>query len=161
MPQTVEERLAILEQKVQELTDVEAIRRLRFRYHECVNETKLSEIPELFTEDADLDFGYLGKARGKSELKKFFDALPKLLSFVKQFIHNHDVDIQGPTGRGLSYLEAKSVSKGESYLVAARYDDEYVKVNGQWKFKKMHLTPYFTVPHNEGWAQEDRLKMGR
>ena len=42
MPQTVEERLAVLEQKVQELTDVEAIRRLRFRYHECVNETKRS-----------------------------------------------------------------------------------------------------------------------
>ena len=99
MPQTVEERLAVLEQKVQELTDVEAIRRLRFRYHECVNETKLSDIPELFTEDGDLDFGYLGKARGKAALKKFFDALPKLLSFVKQFIHNHDVDVQGATGR--------------------------------------------------------------
>ena len=70
MPQTVEERLAILEQKVQELTDVEAIRRLRFRYHECVNETKLAEIPDLFTEDGDLDFGYLGKARGKAELEK-------------------------------------------------------------------------------------------
>ena len=161
MAQNLEERLATLEAQVRQLTDAESIRRLRFRYHECVNETKLAEIPDLFTDDGDLDFGYLGKARGKAELKRFFDALPKLLSFVKQFIHNHVVEVQGNHGQGFSYLEAKSVSKGESFLVAARYDDEYEKVNGEWKFKKMHLTPYFTVPHHEGWAQEDRLKMGR
>ncbi|MGE0821901.1 MAG: nuclear transport factor 2 family protein [Candidatus Binatia bacterium] len=161
MADNLEARIQALEAQVRELNDREAIRALRFRYHECVNETKLAEIPDLFSEDGDLDFGYLGKAKGKTELKKFFDALPKLLSFVKQFIHNHVVTVAGETGSGFSYLEAKSVSKGESFLVAARYDDEYVKENGHWKFKKMHLTPYFTVPLKEGWAQEDRLKMGR
>jgi hypothetical protein len=38
---------------------------------------------------------------------------------------------------------------------------EYVKQSGQWKFKKMGLIPYFMVPLREGWAQEDRVKMGR
>ena len=46
-----------------------------------------------------------------------------------------------------------------AFLVAARYDDEYVRQNGEWKFKKMTLIPYFMVPLKEGWAQEDRLKM--
>lgn len=46
-------------------------------------------------------------------------------------------------------------------MMAVRYDDEYVKQNGQWKFSKMSLTPYFMVPLREGWAQEDRIKMGR
>jgi hypothetical protein len=45
--------------------------------------------------------------------------------------------------------------------VAARYDDKYVRENGQWKLKKMARTPYFTVPLREGWAQPDRLKMGK
>ncbi len=63
--------------------------------------------------------------------------------------------------QALSYLEATPVHKGESYLVAARFDDEYVKENGRWYFKKVKLTPYFMVPLKEGWAQEDRLKMGR
>jgi hypothetical protein len=161
MAQDLEARIQALEAKVGELNDREALRLLRCRYHEYVNEGKLAEIPNLFAEDGTLDFGYLGKANGKAELKKFFDALPRLLQFVKQFIHNHVVQIHGNTATGLSYLEAKSVAKGESYLVAARYDDEYVKQNGQWKFTKMNLTPYFTVPLREGWAQEDRLKMGR
>ena len=161
MAQDIETRIQALEAKVGELHDREALRLLRCRYHEYVNEGKLAEIPDLFAENGTLDFGYLGKANGKAELKKFFDAIPQVLQFVKQFIHNHVIQIHGNTATGLSYLEAKSVSKGESYLVAARYDDEYVKQNGQWKFTKMNLTPYFTVPLREGWAQEDRLKMGR
>jgi ketosteroid isomerase-like protein len=162
MARDLDARLKELEAKVQDLSDREAIRELRCRYHECINEGKYANIPALFTEDGELDFGYLGQAKGKAELDRFFgQGVSNLLSFVKQFIHNHVIHLQGDTGTGFSYLEAKSVSKGESYLVAARYDDTYVKQNGQWKFKKMNLTPYFTVPLREGWAQEDRLKMGR
>jgi ketosteroid isomerase-like protein len=161
MAQDLEARMKALETKVQELSDQEAIRALRYRYHEYVNEGKYAEIPDLFTEDGVLDFGYLGKAKGRGELAKFFQGIPQLLSFVKQFVHNHAVQVHGDTGTGFSYLEARTVSKGESYMVAARYDDEYARQNGQWKFKKMALTPYFTVPLREGWAQEDRLKMGR
>ncbi len=161
MAQDLEARIQALEAKVGELNDREALRVLRCRYHECINEGKIAEIPDLFTEDGTLDFGYLGKANGRAELQKFFAAVPQLLQFVKQFIHNHVIQLHGDRATGLSYLEAKSVSKGESYLVAARYDDAYVKQNGQWKFTQMNLTPYFTVPLREGWAQEDRLKMGR
>ena len=161
MPQDVEARLQALETKIQDLSDREAIRSLRFRYHECINGEELDAIPGLFTEDAELDFDYLGKATGRAEIAKFFQQVESLLSFVKQFIHNHAVDVQGDHGKGYAYLEAKTIAKGEAYVVAARYDDEYVKQNGQWKFKKMSLTPYFTVPLKEGWAQEDRLKMGR
>lgn len=162
MAQDLEARIKALEAKVQELSDQEAIRTLRYRYHECINERKLAEIVDLFTEDGELNFGYLGKAKGRAELTTFFvESVPRLLEFVKQFIHNHVVQVHGDKATGLSYLEAKSVSKGESYLVAARYDDEYVKQNGQWKFTRMNLTPYFTVPLREGWAQTDRLKMGR
>ena len=161
MTQDTEERISALEARVQELTDIEQIRRLRGRYHESFNESKPSGIPDLFSDDAELDFDYLGSARGRDELNRFFDAIPGLLPFVKQFIHNHIVDVDGDTGRGFCYLEAKTISGGEAYFVAARYDDEYIRENGSWKFKSMRLTPYFTVPFSEGWAQEDRLKMGR
>jgi hypothetical protein len=162
MAQDLAARIKALEATVQELSGQEAIRALRYRYHECINEGKYADIPALFSEDGKLDFGYLGQANGRAELVTFFtQGVSRVLSFVKQFIHNHTIEVQGDRGTGLSYLEAKSVSKGESYLVAARYDDEYVKQNGQWKFKSMRLTPYFTVPLREGWAQEDRLKMGR
>ena len=168
MPTDLEARVKELEAKVQELTDREAIRDLRYRYHEYVNEGKFAQILSLFTDDGELDFAHLGKAKGPEELKRFFGALnePRAeaggrprITWVKQFIHNHIVHIHGDTGDGFAYLEAKPIFNGEAFLVAARYDDEYVKRNGEWKFKKMSLVPYFMVPFKEGWAQEDRIKM--
>lgn len=161
MAQDLEARLQALEDAVQQLSDQDAIRALRYRYHEYINDRNFAAIPDLFTEDGSVDFGYLGKGTGRAELERFFTGVGKLLTFIKQFVHNHTIQVQGDHGTGLSYLEAKTVAKGESYVVAGRYDDEYVKQNGQWKFKKMNVIPYFTVPLREGWAQEDRLKMGR
>jgi len=55
----------------------------------------------------------------------------------------------------------KPVYNGESYVVAARYNDQYLKRDGRWRFSKMSLTPFFMVPLKEGWAGDDLLKMGR
>jgi ketosteroid isomerase-like protein len=167
MESDLEARVRKLEAKVQELSDLEAIRDLRYRYHELINEGNYTEILDLFTDDAEIDFAHLGRGKGRAALAKFFGSVnispassgKGLYSFVKQFIHNMAVHVHGDTADGFSYLEAKPIHKGESYLVAARYDDEYVRQNGTWKFKKMALTPYFMVPLREGWAQENRIKM--
>ena len=157
----LEARVKQLEDKVQELTDREAIRELRCYYHEYINTGKLSDILGLFIEDGEFDFSHLGKGKGRAAQKKFFEGLGDYLSSVKQFIHNQIIEVHGDTATGFSYLEAKPVYKGESFLVAGRYDDEYIRQNGQWKFKKMKFTPYFMVPLKEGWAQEQKLKMGK
>ena len=156
-------RVAALELQVRDLNAREEIRVLRCRYHECINEGLSAELPDLFTEDATLDFGYLGRARGREKIAKFFAQVPVVLEFVKQFIHNHVIELEGDHGRGWSYLEAKSVSKGTAYFVSGRYDDEYDLVDGAWRFSQMNFEPYFTVPFNEreGWAQDERLKMAR
>jgi hypothetical protein len=171
MAADLEARVKELEAKLQEMVDREAIRDLRYRYHEYVNEGKFAQIPDLFTEDGVLDFSHLGKATGHAELRKFFGALNEpaapsektrpRITWVKQFIHNHIIELHGDHGHGFAYLEAKPIYNGEAFLVAARYDDDYVKRNGKWKFSRMGLVPYFMVPFKEGWAQEDRIKMGR
>ena len=161
MATDLEARLARVEAQLQELQDREAIRELRCRYHEYVNQGRWSEIPDLFTEDGEMDFGYLGKGRGRERLTRLFHAGSELLPFVKQFIHNHTIELDGERGSGTSYLEAKSVSAGRAYVVAGRYDDKYVRQDGKWRFARMDFIPYFTVPFDEGWAQDDLLKMGR
>jgi len=171
MARTLEDRILELEAKVAELNDREAIRDLRFRYHECINEAQMGEIPDLFTEDGELEFGHLGRAKGREQIKAFFSGLGERrtsqsseprrgLYRVRQFIHNHVVNLHGERADGYAYLEAKPVYNGESYVVAARYNDEYVKRDGKWKFSKMSLTPFFMVPLKEGWAGDDLLKMG-
>ncbi|MGH7965506.1 MAG: nuclear transport factor 2 family protein, partial [Candidatus Binatia bacterium] len=151
-----------LENQVQELRDRTELQELRFRYHLAVNEKNPEMIPDLFAENGEIDFAHFGKVQGKEKLAAFYrQALSELVPFVKQFIHNHIITLTGDTGTGLSYLEAKPVFNGESFLVAARFDDEYVRENGRWKFRKMTLVPYFMVPLREGWAGENKIQMVR
>ncbi|MBI3795935.1 MAG: nuclear transport factor 2 family protein [Deltaproteobacteria bacterium] len=158
----LEARVQALEAKVQELRDRNEIQELRFGYHIAVNEKKPEMIPDLFAENSEIDFAHLGKAQGKTNVAAFYrQALSDLVPFVKQFIHNHVITLTGNTGTGLSYLEAKPIFNGESFLVAARFDDEYVRENGRWKFRKMTLIPYFMVPLREGWAGENKIQMVR
>ena len=170
MAADLEARVRELEAKVQELNDREDLRRLRYRYHEYINEGKFADIVDLFTEDGELEFGPLGKAKGREQMLKFFKALGPSKSkpaaargpeftFIKQYIHNHVVEISGDRGKGFSYLEARPLINGEAYMVAGRYDDEYVRVNGQWRFTRMNFTIHFAVPHKEGWAGE-RIRLG-
>ena len=163
MTEELLKRIESLEMEVRDLRSQEAIRNLRFHYHQCINEAKFDEIPALFTEDATLDFGYLGRTRGREKIGKFFSSGPDLLPFVKQFIHNHVIEVNGDSGSGFSYMEAKSISGGKAYLVAGRYDDDYAVVSGEWRFARMDFDPYFTVPFSEpeGWAQTDKLQMGK
>ncbi len=172
MATNLEDKVRELEAKVAELYDREEIRDLRFRYHECINEAQMAEIPDLFSEDGELEFGHLGRAKGREQIKAFFSGLGgdrtapdgtrrRGLYRVKQFIHNHVLKVHGDRAEGYAYLEAKPVYNGESYVVAARYNDEYVKRDGRWRFSKMSLTPFFMVPLKEGWAGDDLLKMGR
>jgi hypothetical protein len=158
----LEARIAALETRVQELQARNEIQELRFKYHIAVNEKKPEMIPELFAEDGGIDFAHLGKAQGKAQVAAFYkQALSDLVPFVKQFIHNHVITLNGNTGTGLSYLEATPIFNGESFLVAARFDDEYIRENGQWKFHKMTLVPYFMVPLKEGWAGPNKIQMVR
>ena len=163
MTESMEARLTALEAEVKELRAREAIRELRARYHQCINEERWEQIPALFAEDGELDFGYLGRARGREKIIQFCAGGPKLLEFVKQFIHNHIIELEGERGTGQSYLEAKSISAGEAYLIAGRYDDEYVCQQGEWRFARMVFAPYFTVPFSDsrGWAHPEKLQMGK
>jgi ketosteroid isomerase-like protein len=161
MSADLEQRIKVLEGQVQSLRDREAIRELRFRYHSNVNEGRWDEIAPLFTDDAFLDFGYLGKGEGRATIAGFFARATEMLPFVKQFIHNHSIVVDGDRATAVSYLEAKSVSGGRAFFVAARYDDVCVRSEHGWLFERMTLIPYFTVPFEEGWAQEDLLQMGR
>ena len=134
---------------------------MRCEYHEYINQSRFDEIPGLFTEDGEMDFGYLGKGKGREELARVFANAPNLLQFVKQFIHNHVVEVDGDEGKGYSYMEARTINNDQAFVVAGRYDDDYVRVDGVWKFRHMKFDAYFTVPFDEGWAQDEVLKMAR
>src|SRR3954469_17216885 len=147
---------ASLEQRIRRLEDIEEIRRLRNRYHFCVNEGRFSEIRSLFTEDAVVELGYLARYDGIDAIDRGFRGMGERdRFFIKQFVHGHDVTVDGDAGTGISYLEARYGRFGVSYLVAGRYDDVYARVDGAWKFRSMIAEIFYTVPNGVGWTGDE------
>ncbi|MGE0415366.1 MAG: nuclear transport factor 2 family protein [Acetobacteraceae bacterium] len=145
-----------LEQRIRRLEDIEEIRRLRNRYHACLNERHFDRTRDLFTDDAVVELGYLARYEGIDAIDRGFRSMGERdRFFIKQFIHGHDVEVNGDTGSGTSYLEARYGRYGVSYVVAGRYDDVYARVNGVWKFKEMIAELFYTVPNGVGWTGDE------
>ena len=109
-------------QRLQRIEDLEEIRTLRMTYHYFINEGMFDRVSELFTEDGALDFGYIARASGREEIAQTFLKLPNNAQFVKQYIHNHIVKVDGDQATGVCYLDARYAQEGESLIVAAKHD---------------------------------------
>jgi ketosteroid isomerase-like protein len=145
-----------LEARIRRLEDIEEIRRLRNRYHASLNESRYADCRALFTEDAVVELGYLARYEGIEAIDRGFRAMGERdRFFIKQFIHSHDVEVDGDTGTGTSYLEARYGRFGVSYVVAGRYDDVYARVGGVWKFRAMIAELFYTVPNAVGWTGDE------
>jgi hypothetical protein len=161
--------LAGLSRRLEVLEAESALHRLRNRFHEFVNTDRWDEIGALFAPDAELDYSYLGSASGRSAITEFFAAIPRLLPagpgqeagkpFVRQFIHGHDVTVDGDRATGTSYLFATPIYHGQSFVLAGRFADGYARTDGAWFFASVALEIYYSVPVAEGWAGPDRHRM--
>jgi len=158
----LEERLSLLEAELRQLKDIEEIRTLRIQYHNAMNENRFEDLSQFFAENSILDFGVLGATgEGLETIDAILRGSGILLQFVKQFIHNHEIHVDGDGGTGISYLESRTISSGKAYNVNGRYDDLYVRTEEGWRFAKMKLSLFYSLPFDQGWAQEDLLKMGQ
>jgi ketosteroid isomerase-like protein len=143
-----------LEARLKRLDDIEAIRTLRMRYHYLLNERQFDRMHELYAPDALLDFGYVGRAEGTAAIRELFLRIPQKLQFVKQFIHNHMVEVDGDGATGVSYLDARYARDGESVIVAASFNENYRRLPEGWRIAETKLNLYFSVPLEQGWAGE-------
>lgn len=152
-----------LEQRIARLEAIEDIRALKSAYHTYINDTHFGKVAALFTDDAYVKLSYLMPGGrpwvGKNEISAAFASMANssLQSQVKQFLHNHVVEVTGDTtATGTGLLIAFYGVGEQSFFVAGKYTEDYARVAGRWLFKKMVLALYFTVPLEVGWAGHRR-----
>jgi len=137
--------------EVERLRSIEAIRALRARYHELVNEDAGPRLYELFAPDAAIVYGGRPEARGRENIRAFFASFP--VQSARQFIHSHMVEVEGNRGTGSSYLDGRPVRDGKSYYVVGRFDDEYIRLDGQWMFQRVVLNVHYMIEAAERWDE--------
>ncbi len=159
-----------LEERIQALEDLEAIRRLKAKYGqlcdarydnrkmEMKSEAEVEGIARgiaaLFTEDGVWDGGEkLGIARGREKIYlRFKDSA---FRFAVHYFVMPDITVEGSRARARWYLWQPATLKDNTAVWMSGYeDDEYVKADGRWLQSYMKVTLYFLTGYGQGWMKQ-------
>jgi uncharacterized protein (TIGR02246 family) len=135
-------RLERLESK-QEIMDLVS------KYAEACDQQDLAYLSQLFTIDAEFDSpsGML-KSKGRQNILDMY--LEVFQSRGPSFHWTHDVRVKidshhDGVANGVVYAHAETTRDGVVSLAAMRYDDEYEKEDGAWKFSKRVINFFYYV----------------
>lgn len=154
--------------RVKDLMD---IWKLHSKYAHLYQMFKRSEIPNLFaqkTPGVTLEIEESGVYEGIEGVKKVFagkfheDRVKKIPGFMAaHMVVNPIVEInkEGTKARGIWFSHGcVSLPLDDNKLTAAwcfgKYDMEYVKEDGEWKFLKLAYRGIYMTPYHKGWLED-------
>jgi hypothetical protein len=149
--------MAQLEQRLTRIEDIEAIKQLKARYCAiCDEDHNPDKITTLFVEDGIWEAG-LGTAQGHEAIRKLFQRAQQQISFSHHMVMNPLIEIEGNNAKGTWYFLGLFTFRqhNEARWLALRYEDDYVKVNGVWKYKHLRAYRRINASYEKGWANPD------
>ena len=144
--------LSELEKRIRVIEDIEAIKKLKAKYFRCVDKKLWEEMETVLTEDAVADYGMgIELLQGRKAIMEFLKknlARDSMISVHQG--HNPEIEITSDTtARGVWVLNDRLIIQTIATLNGWRYyEDEYVKLNGEWKKKSTKITNIL-----EEWTQ--------
>jgi len=145
-----------------DLHELEAIKRLKYKYMRCLDQKRWEEMAECFTEDATAAYsGGKYSFQGKKAILDFFAqsmGRPGVLSSHR--VHHPEIDFTSPTtATGTWALEDTFIDEDAGVTIrgAAFYVDEYVKQDARWRIR--HTGYRRTYEEMEMRKDNPRLKM--
>lgn len=152
--------MADFERRLTRIEDIEAIKQLKACYCDvCDDDHNPSKITTLFVEDGIWEGGDFGTAQGHEAIRQLFQTFQKLISFSQHMVMNPIIAIEGNRAKGTWYFLGPFTFRKdhEAKWVAVRYEDDYVKVNGEWKYQHLRAHIRMSAAYDKGWAKKDEL----
>lgn len=134
---------------VEELVELEKIRKLRVLYSHYLDGKELENLVTLFTEDIVCEFGPYGTWVGRDELREKYQAVYTQRDGSNHqpyqtlhIISNHWIEMDAPDSAvGRCYLVDMLTSHADKspLRLFGIYDDVYKKAEGAWKIHRTRL----------------------
>lgn len=156
-----------LEARVARLEDVKAIETLKYTYAKVLdNGYDPKSVAALFTEDGLWSPGGVGDAKGQASIMEHSKNWGKDIIWVQHNIFSPIIEISedGKSAQGsfcvicLLTMKADNPDRKASYVLAAKYQDKFVKVNGHWLFSELVGQIRGSAAWNEGWGTNSFTK---
>jgi hypothetical protein len=146
---------ATLDERVDRLESLAAIRQLPYRYGLALDSRNMDDLVALFTPDV-----RVGRdAQGRDALKAWFERTMSVMRTSVHLVGNHVVDFDDADhARGIVYCrdELERPERGQWEVGVLQYWDTYVRVDDEWcfgrrKFHRWYLVDALTRPaHGAG-----------
>ena len=123
-----------------DLQEIEAIKRLKYKYMRCLDNKLWEEMAECFAENATCSYsGGKYEFSGRETILNFFrESMDPAHILSSHTVHHPEIDITSDTTARAEWgLEDVFINEEMGITVrgAAYYKDEYVKVGDTWKIK--------------------------
>ncbi len=151
-----------LEQKIQELLDIEEIKRLKARY--ClgcdgipspdINHNRQVDyelVASLFTEDARLEG--VGRCQGREQIREYYKGIQRLPMAI-HCVATPLIEVNGDiaTGKWHGIIPLITAEEKVAAWLVGIYEDDFVRTAQGWKIQKLGFTPHFFTPAGDSWA---------
>ena len=122
------------------LNEIEAIKRLKYKYFRCIDTKRWKELAECFSEDARCDYDSGKYAHeGRDAILAFLEgAMGRPAMITLHQVHHPEIELTGPgEATGVWYLEDRVVDREHDFVLqgAAFYRDTYRKEPEGWRIR--------------------------
>jgi len=151
-----------LEARIRVLEDIEEVKRLMATYIYLIDDSQWDDVADLFADNARAEYGMLGSYDGKEAIATFFkEVVSKAWSWAVHQLLNPLVIVEGERAMGRWYIfcaaTMPSPEGDRAMWIQGRYDNEFIKVGGRWKFSLLRLVFNFITPYDEGWVKSGMM----
>lgn len=164
--QSVEAQLHALTARVEKLEGTRAVKKLQRAFGYYVDRGLWTDAADLFTDNGTIEIGsdgvYVGKERIREYLKRLHGNQEGLIyGQLNEWVTLQPAVFVAADGRSATARWRDHGMLGQ-YKKHAQwrdgvYENAYVKENGVWKIRSLHLYVNFVAPYEKGWV---RLKDG-
>jgi SnoaL-like domain len=146
-----------LAKRITRLEDLESIKQLKARYCSiCDDDHNPDRITSVFSEDGVWEARGIN-ASGHAAIRELFVGFQKSISFSQHMVMNPLIEVTGDRATGVWYFFGPFTMRegNQAKWLTARYHEDYVKVNGEWKIRHLRVKgPAISANYETGWAKK-------
>jgi hypothetical protein len=164
------QKLVSLEQRKLRLEDLNAIKRLQSAYGYYLDQGLWDQAASLFADDGSIEYALDGVYAGKQRVRQYLYAQGGgKVGLAQGQLNEHmlimpviTLAADGQTAKGTwrDIIMTGHLGK-DAFWGEGPYENDYVKVNGTWKIRRIHWFQTLLVPYEGGWAKHDDVNGGK
>ena len=153
-----------LEARLAKVEAMEEIKNLQSKYVHFLDGSRVDEVLDLFVDDLVFEVAEdvgtltsLGKFNSKTEVGELLRGAGGHHKMMCHQVMSSYIEVDGDKARGTWHLFGPFTAitpQGEvAYWIQGRYENEYIKVDGRWKFSHLKFIYNLSSPYEEGWVK--------